>query len=117
QHPVVAALVFGEPLLCAEAKPVLMDDARTELARDVACVVSAAAIDDYDLIDPIFHSFQRAPDAVRLVLRDEEARKRCACRRCGAPRFPFGRCAHTRSWRASAVWPSRNAKAPSSEPR
>jgi hypothetical protein len=72
EQPEVAALAFGEPLLLPKARPIIVNDAGAETARELDCAIIAAAIDDDHLIDPADDRPNAPTDPLDLVLADDE---------------------------------------------
>ena len=72
----MAALLLGEALLRAIARPAALDHAGAAIHGDVLRAVGRAGIDHDDVIAESADSGYGASDAVGFVARDDEDRKR-----------------------------------------
>ncbi len=66
------ALLLGEPLLRAVARPGIFDDPRAQFGGDAAGLVRRAGIDHHQIVREMAHRPDRLADPVSFVLGDDE---------------------------------------------
>lgn len=87
----MAALFLGEALLRAVARPAALDHARAETSGDGLRAVGRAGVDHDDVIAEVADRGYGTADAIGLVARDDEDRKRWHGRRVSDERLgPVG---------------------------